>query len=60
MKKEGQFCNDKEIAQSMIRDQIVIVIHSDSKRVKLLGDNQTFLAKDEQMCRASERATLRN
>lgn len=60
VKKQAWFCNFRTLTDSMIRDQIVIGIRSDSLRAKLLRDNQLTLANAVQLCKASEAAAIQN
>lgn len=60
VRKQARHCNFQEVADSMIRDQIVIGINNESLRAKLLQDNRLTLAKAEQICKAFEAAVLQN
>ncbi|XP_037523654.1 uncharacterized protein LOC119400775 [Rhipicephalus sanguineus] len=60
VRKQARQCNFEGLADSMIRDQIVIGIHNENLRTKLLQDNQPTMAKVEQMCKAFEAAALQN
>lgn len=60
VRKQARQCNFEGLADSMIRDQIVIGIYNETLRTKLLQDNQLTMAKAEQICKAFEAAALQN
>ncbi len=58
LRLKSQSCNFESLSDSMIRDQIVIVILDKKIRRQLLGEAELTLDKAIRICQASERANV--